>query len=1349
MRLLIDLQGAQNNSRDRGIGRYSLALSKAIVKNRGDHSVFILLNGLFKDTIEPIKNAFDGLLTSDNFLVFNTPGPVSELECANDWRRLSAEALREYVIDLLEPDAVLVLSMIDGRMDDTVSTVGRIHSTVPVAVILYDLIPLADPDRYIGWEPARRWYFGKLDSLRRADLMLAISKSAALEAIELLDIEPSRIKNIFAAADPSFTSNNLTIDQIEAVGKKFGIKSRYLMHSSAFEPRKNFEGLVRAFAALNISIRADFQLVLVCKINDAEYIKLSNLGKSLGLSPVDLVLTGHVSDEELIALYSGCHLFVFPSFHEGFGLPALEAMCCGAPTIGSNATSIPEVIGRKDALFDPASDESIKCLIEKALTDETFYQSLKSHALLQSKRFSWDNSARITLDALENLVEKQLDSSQEIPGGISVKWQKFLQCIASISRHVPPTEVELRALAHHLLGNQRAVEVIRASAAFRGKLIWRIEGPFDSSYSLALLNRQTARALEQLGHTVVLHSTEGPGDFPANAKFLSTNPDLAEMHHRVNAWPHDKVDALSRNLYPPRVNDMTNGLNLLHHYAWEESGFPGEWATNFNNHLSAMTCLSEHVEKVMIDNGVKTPMAISGCGVDHWEQIELNQALRVEARSFRFLHVSSCFARKGIDVLLDAYGKAFTSTDDVTLIVKTFPNPHNEIHALLAECRSKINGYPHVVVLEEDLSESQLKSLYQQCNVLVAPSRAEGFGLPIAEAMLSGLPVITTKWGGQLDFCSEETAWMIDFTFARADTHFSLFGSAWAEPNVDMLAGTMLFLRNAPIRLLRSRTETGRRFLLNNFKWKDVTSRFVNAALDLASVNAPKSNIPRIGWVSTWNTKCGIASYSAHLISHIPHPVTVLAPYDKQNTENDSNCIRSWCCGKDENNFDELYADIGRSCLDIVVIQFNYGFFNLLDLSTLINKLINDGRIVVVELHSTVDPSGMSPEWNWKLSELLPALTRCQRILVHQINDLNRLKNLGLVENVALLPLGIIQKRTTTPKSRRNQIPLISSYGFCLPHKGLIELLQAVDILRNRGTPVRLQLLNAQYPSKTSEKLVNEIRLMIEKLSLCDLVDANHAYLSDNESLQLLDNSDLIVFPYQETNESASAAVRLGLASKRPVGVTPLQIFDELDNSVFKLQGTCPNAIADGIYDALQQLGKESEISLAISKSADAWRAAHSFEILATRFYNMLTKLYNSKTKIIYSFDGSSYQLKTQVGQIHGRSIVSKGKEGYLIYGPYIPLSAGYYLIKIIGEYNIVSNSVAFFDVVCNGGQDSLMHITLKNIGSGTIIDSVVYLRKSCNDMEIRLLVDSDAIFTVNQIQVHSTFVQTEMTSSR
>ena len=131
---------------------------------------------------------------------------------------------------------------------------------------------------------------------------------------------------------------------------------------------------------------------------------------------------------------------------------------------------------------------------------------------------------------------------------------------------------------------------------------------------------------------------------------------------------------------------------------------------------------------------------------------------RIEGKSFRFLHVSSCFPRKGADILLKAYGQAFTRRDDVTLVIKTFQNPHNEIHRWLAEARAETEEFPEVLIIEDDLTDAQLKSVYEQCQTMVAPSRAEGFGLPMAEAMLSGLAVITTGWSGQLDFCNEKTA---------------------------------------------------------------------------------------------------------------------------------------------------------------------------------------------------------------------------------------------------------------------------------------------------------------------------------------------------------------------------------------------------------------------------------------------------------------------------------------------------------------------------------------------------------------------------------------------------------------
>ncbi len=172
MRILIDLQGAQTGSRFRGIGRSSLARAKSIIRNRGDHEILLLLNGLFEDTIEPIRADFSAILPADNILVFSVPSPVSALAAENAWRIEAAELIRESMIDALAPDVLLITSLFEGLGDAAVVSIGRVDRATRIAVILHDLIPFLDPETYLGDPVARKWYYSKIESLRRVDLVL-------------------------------------------------------------------------------------------------------------------------------------------------------------------------------------------------------------------------------------------------------------------------------------------------------------------------------------------------------------------------------------------------------------------------------------------------------------------------------------------------------------------------------------------------------------------------------------------------------------------------------------------------------------------------------------------------------------------------------------------------------------------------------------------------------------------------------------------------------------------------------------------------------------------------------------------------------------------------------------------------------------------------------------------------------------------------------------------------------------------------------------------------------------------------------------------------------------------------
>lgn len=406
MRIVIDMQGAQSSgSRNRGIGRYTQSLVLAIVHNRGEHDVFIALNGAFPESIGPIRAAFDGILPVENIQVWEAPAPVATADSANTWRRKTGELLREAFLASLRPDCVLVTSLFEGLSDDAITSVGALSRTVPTAVVLYDLIPLIQRHHYLQSPVLENWYENKLDHLRRADLLLAISESSRQEGIRYLGFSEASCVTISTAADAHFRPETVGPEQEQAIRARYGLTRQFVMYTGGIDHRKNIEGLIRAYAMLPAAVRAGHQLAVVCSIQMHSRHELETLARKHKLAPDELVLTGFVPEEDLLALYNLCRMFVFPSWHEGFGLPALEAMSCGRAVIGANTSSLPEVIGRADALFDPRSDAAIAAKLEQVLTDDAFRGELERYGREQALKFSWDASAVCALRAMEAYVE--------------------------------------------------------------------------------------------------------------------------------------------------------------------------------------------------------------------------------------------------------------------------------------------------------------------------------------------------------------------------------------------------------------------------------------------------------------------------------------------------------------------------------------------------------------------------------------------------------------------------------------------------------------------------------------------------------------------------------------------------------------------------------------------------------------------------------------------------------------------------------------------------------------------------------------------------------------------------------
>jgi glycosyltransferase involved in cell wall biosynthesis len=408
VRILFDMQACQTvGSAQRGIGRFSQALFKAITAAAPPREIYALGSS---------QHVFP--LTLDSFPENRqySVGPLPDWNTARDFEGGEQDSLDaavwRAVADRINPDIVHVSHVFEGMGDRyPLPRASKRPTGQVLSATLYDLIPLRFAQHYFQDSRVERWYRHRLQWLRQADLLLSISESSRQDAIDLLGLDPSRIVTIHGGISAHFKPVADPVAARERLCARYGInRRRFILYTGGDDHRKNLQGAIEGYAELPHEVRQSTQLVIVCAIEPHRKEMFLDFARKSGVQTNDVLFVGFVPEDDLVAFYSTCDLFVFPTLYEGLGLPVLEAMACGAPVIGGNNSSIRELISDAEARFDAARPSAIAESIYRVLTDATFADRLRREGLVQATRFTWERSAHIALEAFDTALREKREA---------------------------------------------------------------------------------------------------------------------------------------------------------------------------------------------------------------------------------------------------------------------------------------------------------------------------------------------------------------------------------------------------------------------------------------------------------------------------------------------------------------------------------------------------------------------------------------------------------------------------------------------------------------------------------------------------------------------------------------------------------------------------------------------------------------------------------------------------------------------------------------------------------------------------------------------------------------------------
>lgn len=903
------------------------------------------------------------------------------------------------------------------------------------------------------------------------------------------------------------------------------------------QPRKQFPVLIKAFSIFAADKPHAVLCLHTCPL-DAGW-DIPALLDQYGIAdktvmPEGITAFSGVGEQELCDLYNCLDIFALPTLGEGFCLPILEAMSCGVPVAATECSSVTELVqGRGELIRSQESITTGRFNVEYPVPDvdhlvEVLNKLYESPELrTEYARKGRELAETMTWDRCAEQWEKLLDNVTHVGGGKGLRaspagsalWRKgpvrierFREAVAARRRGAIPPLPEVQ--------QNESLQVVWRSPTLDASGY----GDASRSFFLPLSRRVCHLRLD----------------------------DMDWMPQKVPLGQHERalIARLQETvLKPPYLEIVNNQPDLFRRSElasyrigrtmFELSSLPPFWVEECNA-MDEVWVPSTFCRNLFVESGVvqeKLRLIPDAVDIRTFSAHRENQKSREGDDRVRFLAVMAFIRRKGWDTLLEAYAREFTNGEPVELVIKTsYPGrPLTEVAdwvlQFLRGLRIPEARIAPIVLLEDRaLSREQMADLCRGADVLVAPSRGEGYGRPLVEALSCGVPVITTGWGGHTDFVTDDNGWLLDYELTRIQQDAALTGpidnplfegKTWAEPDLEHLRQCMRQAIAEPA--LRKHKGDRGPSAAAVYDQERIADAVMARLCEIEAHHEPTGRSCRISSVQDGRTERCVMMTSPHERCGIREYTLQLMKGGLGNSMSLLSCPES-------------FRSFGVEA-DLLHIQYHPSYVDTHQLALHPPK----GKLVATahELYQFET-----------ISHLFDAIT------VHNARDYERVLGMPRKQNAAVmvLPHGCCEPAADhfTPVSRSD--PVIAFHGFAGPGKGVKELIHSFSQFLGfypRSRLLIVSTLNAFFYTQ-GQLYLEQCREVVHQLGVEDQVEFVTEFLAMADVVQLLhEQADMVVFPYLANNDSGtSGAVRVAMASGRPALVSDVGLFQDVTEEV-------------------------------------------------------------------------------------------------------------------------------------------------------------------------------------------------------